>query len=87
MDGGVEVGDADRVFHGKFAEIIGGAISALVIEAASGEDQGESGALVTAPAAAVESGRATEFGADDDEGFVEESLVFEILCGCPNRCH
>ena len=53
-----------------------------MIETASGEDEGEGGALVTATAPSIKASRASELGADGDEGFVEELLLLEIANQC-----
>ena len=78
MDGGVEVGDGDGVFEDLFGEVIGDAVGAAVIEAAAGEEEAEGGALVTAASTGVELGGAAELGAEGDEGFVEQTVGFEV---------
>ena len=71
-DGGVEVVDADFVFDGFEAEIVGGSVGDAAFDAAAGEEGGERGRVVVAAAAELlEAGvldhrRAAEFACYDD---------------------
>ena len=41
MNGGMEIGDRDRVFDRFFGEVVGGSVGTLVFEPAAGEDERE----------------------------------------------
>ena len=79
MNGGMKIGDRDRVFDRLFGEVVGGSVGTLVFEPAAGEDEGEGRSLVTAAAVAIEFGRASELGGNHDEGFVEEVFPSEVV--------
>lgn len=83
MNGGVEVGDGDGVLFDLFAFLfVGDSVGAHVVESASCKDEAEGGALVSASTSVVEFGGASELGSDGYEGFVEESLFFQIANEC-----
>ena len=78
MNGGVEVGDGDRVPDNLFGEVVGGTEGALMIQTTPGENEREGRSLMAAAAVAVELGGTSELGGDDNEGFVEESFFFKV---------
>ena len=83
-DGGLEVVDVDLVFGDVEAEVVGSAVGAG-FGAAAGHEGGEGLRVVVASGFAAEGGvgfdhgGAPEFAAPDDEGFIEESVAFEVL--------
>lgn len=81
-EGGEEVGDADGIGDDLFRDVIGLAPRAAMAQAASGEHAAEGAALMTATTAAVELGRTTELGGDDDERLVEQTPGFKIGDEC-----
>ena len=85
-DGGVEVVDVDTVFGDIEPEVVGFAVADAGFDAAAGHPHGEGVFVVVAADAdffaaavlALFDGGAAEFGAPDDEGFIEEAAEFEV---------
>lgn len=85
--GGVEVVDVDFVFNGGKAEVVGCSVHVTTFHAAPCHPGGEAVVVVIAAIdlAGVgaffghfNDGRPAKFSAPEDEGFVEESALFEI---------
>ena len=72
-DGGIEVGYADALIDDFLPFVIGFAIDLAAFDAASGEEAGEGVGVVIAAVVGIYFRCASEFGADDDECFFEES--------------
>ena len=85
-EGGLEVADADRVFGGVVADVIGLTIDAGFDAGACHPHREGVRVVVAADEAFLElavhvvlhHGGAPEFAAPDDEGFIEKAALFEI---------
>ena len=77
-DRGVDVGDVVAVFDGVEAEFVGRAVDDAALNAAAGERDREAVRMMIAAVGLLGAGRAAEFGADDDERFVEQAALLEI---------
>ena len=77
----MEVFDVVAVLNCGGAEFVGFADAKAAFDAAAGHPHGESVGIMIAPGAfgVFGSGLASEFAAPDDEGFVKETSVFEVL--------
>ena len=70
MNRGVKINQRHGVLDGLLGEFIGHTVGTAVIQSATGENHRERGALMAPSATTIELRRATEFGADNDEGLV-----------------
>src|SRR5438132_127125 len=86
QDGGVPIGDADFVFNGGEANVVGGAVGDAALDAAAGHPDGEA---VRAVAAAVVADfqvgcqfvdrQPAKFAAPENERFVQETTLTQIV--------
>jgi len=74
---------------GVEAGFIGGAVSHTGLDAGAGEPDGEAVRMVIAAVLAAralfQSRRAAELGAEDDERFVQQTTLFQVLEQCADR--
>ena len=87
QNGGVQIVEMDAVVDGFESEIVGGAVDVAAFDAAAGHPHGETVVVVVAAFAEplVGAGRgqfdgrcAAEFAAPQDEGFVEQTALFQV---------
>src|SRR2546423_1663570 len=74
----MKIVDAHRILDGLVAELVGGAVSDTLLDAAAGKQKGKPFDVVVAPAASLGHGRAPEFAAPDDQRFVQHAALLEI---------
>ena len=82
-ESGVKVVDVDGVADDVVAELVGFAVDETFLETTAGHPHGEAARVVVASEVvfgdiALTVGGAAEFAAPDDEGFVEETALFEV---------
>ena len=78
QDGGVEIVNADGLFLGFVAELVGGADDLAAADFGSGHPDGHGTGVVVTAKASLGDGHAAEFAVPDDEGIVEHAAGFEI---------
>ena len=67
QDSGVEVGDADPLFHCPVADFVGGPMDVAGTEAATGGEEGEGVAVVVPSSAVLRDRQPTEFSGPEDQ--------------------
>ena len=77
--GGVQVGDVVPVFDGVEAEFVGRAVDDAPLDAAAGQRDREAVGMMVAAVGRLGAGRAAEFGAEDDERFVEQAALLQVV--------
>ena len=75
---GVQVVHWHWIFHGGVPEFVGVAVSHTSLDAAAGQHDGKPFDVVVAAAAALRHRGSAEFSAEDDQGIVEHTSLFEI---------
>ena len=76
---GGEVGGGDGVGVGVGAQLVAGAEGDSATDAAAGQDHAVAVGPVVAPGAGVDLGRSAELAHGDDQGFVEQPAIGEIV--------
>ncbi len=83
QDGGVNVGDVMSISQGMITQLIGRAVDVAAFEARAREPDSETVGMMIAAidtaGAEFETRGAAELGAEDDERFVEQAALFEVL--------
>ena len=81
-DRGVDVGDVVAVLDGVEADLVGRAVDDAALQAAAGHPDGEAEDVMVAAVGTLRTGRATEFGGEDHECFIEQPAAIEVLQQC-----
>src|SRR4051812_43646699 len=85
QDRGVQVMHSANAINGVHAHFIGGAVDGSAFGAAAGEPDAKSLGMVIAAVRSGRMGRAAKLARPDDERFVEQAALLEILDQCGNR--
>ena len=78
VDRGVEVRDRHGVFEDVLTQFVRDTVGALMFQPATGKQQAEATALMSAPAATVIRGGTSEFGADCDQRLIKDALLLKV---------
>lgn len=84
-NGGVEVGDRDRVFVRAEGVFVGSAPGSTPLDASAGEQAAEDAGMMVSTAVLIDLRRASELGAQRDQRRLQQTFLTEVLdqsCEC-----